>query len=196
MDSVFQKKSNIGSLIVGLILFVVFVNEGYSETYVSKELGIQVNTIKNWKIIEEPNYLHLAHRSGEATCSFGLQRIPGVELLTQEELEKKLNTDLQSKDWVSKAMQFRNTGWRYMNVTSFNKTTISGKKAIETDIEFDDSPKTPELSLNLKGPKKTRLISTITNAGSYSFACTSSYGDFDTANRAFDIILNGVKILQ
>ena len=160
--------------------------------------GITFTLLKNWKIKEYGKYIRTSHISGNANCTFSLQLIPGVELLSEAELAEQIK---KTKDFNFE--ELLKAKFRYVKTSNqLTDTIIGGKNAVEVIFEIDPSNRgTQELGACLQPPcgqkvynitKKIRLISTTTNKGAHSFVCTADYGDFDVTNKAFNAILNSI----
>ena len=181
-----------------IVIFTCVINAdpvlASDKKHVSSSQGIEFVILNNWKIKEYSKYIRVSHVSGKANCTFGIEQIPGVELLTQAELDEQVT---KSKN-ISFA-ELLSEKYRYVKTSKdLEYTKIGGRKATEIYFEIDPADKsTKEIELCLQSPckqniynitKKIRLISTTTNRGAHSFVCTADYGDFDITNKAFEKI--------
>lgn len=168
-------------------------------------IGISVAVPDNWTVEQRENGFALIHNSRLANCVFGLQGIPGVEYLTREELDKK--TDLYystenlqevfNKDEIqSSLLEKLSKGERKYVVVSTKNIVLDGIKAVEflTIIKRRPVRLGRTMDEDYIVEKRARSLGFLTNGGSYNVTCTCGAGDFEIANRAFDVILRSINL--
>ncbi len=181
--------------IIILISIIVPANL-YAEVFLSNAVGLHVNKVESWSFKESKNKLLITHKSGEANCIFSKQSVPGLEVLSKSDLKNTLIKQIYNpKPFVS--LLKKQYGFRYVQVINTSSGDIGGWHYIEHFIDVDSRKKIindnrKDLDTILVN-KKIRIRFLYTNGGVFRFTCTSGYGDFDTANRAFEIFLNSVK---
>ena len=145
---------------------------------------------------ESKNKLLITDKSGDANCIFSKQSVPGLEVLSKSDLKNTLIKQIYNpKPFVS--LLKKQYGFRYVQVVDTSSGNIGCEYYIEHFIDVDSKKNTINDNRknldNILVNKKIRIRFLYTNSGVFRFTCTSRYGDFDTANRAFEIFLNSVK---
>lgn len=194
-----------------------------AEPVTLKSLGVVFDKPEFWSVKTEPLAVSIIHRGGDANCVVSLKFIAGVEVLSREELERKLTDDMR-KAPVAEMLALR---YRSAKVLEQGETIVSGIKGIGHLVQIDRRPAQSDSERSLESVLKgleqnrnalggavtlppsspqasrveivplsrSRIVTALNNVGAYTIVCTAPDADFDVADRIFMPFIRSIQLL-